>query len=154
MFLPSKPFPLPPLSFPRSYDSDVISHYFQWSAYMCGEESFSSVEELSGEVQEACQTLANMCVMQLYDLGADVCDKYEAIMNARDDGEYQDSWMKGMPWLYYDNDANFVREDRSIRMRVSFNEIAGYTNQLKYKLVKFSIDGKLLAVEDLSTHFS
>ncbi len=136
------------------HDSDAIRHYYEWASSLCGSKTYDSVEKLTAEQQRACQTLANLCVMQMYDNDAEVCERYEAIMNSRQ-GEYVDNWKQGLPWLYYDGeDAQSVRTDRGIQMKVSFEEVVGYSNVLKYKLIKYTLDGQLAGVEDLSTHFS
>eukprot|EP00520_Triparma_pacifica_P017541 CAMPEP_0118665276 /NCGR_PEP_ID=MMETSP0785-20121206/18528_1 /TAXON_ID=91992 /ORGANISM="Bolidomonas pacifica, Strain CCMP 1866" /LENGTH=1102 /DNA_ID=CAMNT_0006559375 /DNA_START=139 /DNA_END=3444 /DNA_ORIENTATION=- len=133
--------------------SDAMSHYFDYAYYKCAK---AAVAFLTKDVQEACQTLANLCVMNMYDEDHDTCDYYDTIKNTRLIEYYNDidGWKEALPWITYKEAPKTIRENRGIEMQVSFEELTGYTHKLRYKLFKYALNGTFVGVEDLGTQFT
>ncbi|GMI00340.1 hypothetical protein TrST_g3137 [Triparma strigata] len=138
-----------------SVRSDTLEHYLDWAFYNCDAENFE-ISSLTQTIQEACQALANMCVMNLYDNDHIACEKYQNVKSERD-GNYYDGisgWKEALPWLYYGDAANTIREDREISMSMSFVEMVGYVAEMDFRLGKYTVNGTFVGFEKLSTQFT
>ena len=136
-------------------NSDILEHYLDWAYYNCYADNFV-LTSITPQIQRACQTIANLCVMQLYDNDHIACEKYDSIKNNRD-GNYYDGisdWKRAAPWLFYSDQAQTVREDREIEMKMSFKKMGGYVNELDYRLGKYTMNGTFVGFETLSNQFS
>jgi hypothetical protein len=78
--------------------SDVFNTNFAQAALRCKIESDP----------KACQVLANLCVLQLYNEQSLACKLFNQIALDREDKNPKPNtftelgWVPGMPWLYYD----------------------------------------------------
>jgi hypothetical protein len=60
-------------------------------------------------------------------------------------------WKVGLPWLYYERNAQNILEDPSkVNMKVSLGNGTGQTHILQYKLAKFNLQGDFLGWENLT----
>ena len=114
------------------------------------------------ERTQACQALANLCVLQDYDerSGA-VCKLFEdggklsLMIRTEADGDYvngETSWLKHLPWLY--RDTGIRTDTESIKLKVGFDldpDDPGVVRALPFKLSAWSLDGTWLGFEDLTT---
>ena len=96
----------------------------------------------NGDPQK-CQTMANLCVLVLYDETTNICKQFKDIVqkwNGKSAASiipsgtqpiqkpfYKDqNWKDGLPWLYYDRSATEVLfEPKRVKFRASF----GYENR-------------------------
>lgn len=117
---------------------------------------------------QACQALANLCVLQMYSPASTVCSLYQSIYNARK-AAYNgfSGWpSNGLPFLSYS--AAEVRAivttpetDNALTtsiMAFNTNKEATYngaptSDVLQFYLAKFSINGTFLGVERLTNQF-
>ena len=131
-------------------DSITFSHYYLYAASNC--EFARSSTELVGT---SCQTLANLCVLTLYDTNSAPCLEFQSIIANKRMTNYhgQEDWKLFMPWLYYLEDADDVVRDRSLQMKMSFWELQDYENFMDFRLVKYSISGEVMGVEKVSDQF-
>ena len=143
-------------------DSIIYSHYYLKAASKCEylESTFMYDESLS-----SCQTLGNLCVLNLYDLSSTSCRQFQNIIaedRALTTSSYhkQEDWKYSLPWLYYLDEADDIITDRGIQMKMSFDSSSSLTtstsfttNKLRFKLAKYTLDGKFLSLEDLTNQF-
>jgi len=134
-------------------DSIVLSHYYLRAASEC--EYFGRVGALSFA---SCQTLANLCVMQLYDRRTTACrELFNIIMPQDRNPDYikKANWKYTIPWIVYgfEENPNEILSDRGIQMKMSFVEREGYSQKLKFKLAKYAINGTFMGIENLTTQF-
>eukprot|EP00559_Dactyliosolen_fragilissimus_P005644 CAMPEP_0184870910 /NCGR_PEP_ID=MMETSP0580-20130426/39207_1 /TAXON_ID=1118495 /ORGANISM="Dactyliosolen fragilissimus" /LENGTH=275 /DNA_ID=CAMNT_0027373279 /DNA_START=237 /DNA_END=1064 /DNA_ORIENTATION=+ len=123
---------------PISLQSIIFSHFYLKVASGCeyakgeGDAILSTIE--------SCQTLANLCVMNMYDERSIPCAEYQMIVNKRLTSYHgQEGWKTRMPWLYYLNDSNDVLGDRGIKLSMSFADNRGRESTLDFRLIKYSL---------------
>ena len=79
-------------------DSMLVQHHFSKAATKCRYHDNTHVSD------EACQTLANLCVLTQYDLSSVACEAFHDVM--RDRASVNNLGMhKQMPWLAYTREA-------------------------------------------------
>lgn len=128
-------------------NSIVFSHYYLEAASQCEFPSASSLERSF----DACQTLANLCVMTYYDDTSIPCRQFQFIAKKRMTNYHsQNDWKIVMPWLYYTDEVDNIINDRGIEMTMSLNEQEGYEQKMKFKLVKYRMNGQFVGIEDLT----
>ncbi len=132
-------------------NSITFSHYYLDAASSC---EFLSGQNIQRDLS-ACQTLANLCVMSHYDDSSVPCRQFKSVIMDTRTSSYrnQEDWKVGMPWLYYNYEGNDIVEDRSIQMTLSMKEREGSQHFMKYRLFKYSMDGSLIKMEELSDQF-
>lgn len=128
----------------RNLNSDTLNHFFIQSAVSCRKQ----------KEPKACQALANLCVLQLYDYSrATTCRFFRTELMDEEDsevehfGENSDSgWKQNLPWLYYeDTPRKTLRTRRRFNMRQAFDKDHASYNRFKYLrfyLARYSIDGE------------
>ena len=128
-------------------NSDMLSFYYFNATLGC----------LEFDDPNACQLLANLCVVQMYNEDTKVCaallekmDSQVELANA----QYQFNGYKAyVPWIYYKETYLSVFDMDRIKMRVSFdNQAPEYQlyNKLQYYLAKYELDGTFLGFEPLN----
>ena len=106
-------------------DSMLVQHHFSKAATKC------RYHDNTHQSDEACQTLANLCVLTQYDLSSVACEAFHDIM--RDRASVNNLGMhKQMPWLAYTRDGGVqvrdgltLRKDPSVQMDLSFRAEEG-----------------------------
>jgi len=81
----------------KSISSQTMLHYFTAAAAACT--SNNGPDGVAG-----CQTLANLCVLQLFDITSQACAAHLAIVAARGAGGYENgviNWVYQNPWLFF-----------------------------------------------------
>lgn len=120
-------------------DSVIFSHYYLKAASEC------EYYEGTSQGLQSCQALSNLCVMSMYDEEAAACKELDIISQKRDGTS-----SSTLPWLYYEDEADSVNDDRSIGMKISLHPQRNRTNSLSFKLVKYTLNGTFAGIEDLS----
>ena len=106
-----------------------------------------------------CQTLANLCVLQLYDAKSGACEAFAAIESAREQGSYaQEGWGTSLPWLHYDGIAAEVRSEETIEMTLALDNAAvvaenADASELTFYVSVTALNGTWLGLEELTTQF-
>lgn len=107
-----------------------------------------------GSLSEACQALANLCVLQLYDAGSTVCSLYTALYNARKAAVngFQGWPGGGLPFLFYGAaDARSTAADPSLARTMSFDEgkEPGTSDGIEIYLAAYALNGTFLGMQRL-----
>ena len=90
-----------------------------------------------------CQTLANLCVLQMYDEEAPACELFVAVADAAGGDTHNfDNWAEAMPWLYYTNVASVINSF-DIPLRVTFS------TELAFVLAGYHLNGTFAGFADL-----
>ena len=122
--------------------SVTILHYYAKAAAEC--------KYYGGATSErACQVLANLCVLQGYDLSFGPCKNFGDILVLRGT-TYTDSimnWGVGLPWLWYGGGAE-VCNDMTFRSQTSLNE-----QQMRYVVASYTLNGTFNGFQELETLF-
>ena len=124
--------------------SDLINEIYLNAAYKC----------ISENINIYCQQIANICVLQLYDIASTACRLYNEINNSKpiisstaDPGSRQE-----MPWIYYKNNSLLVINNESA---VPFDVSIDKSDPLNYYKLDFflyvyNLEGDLLRVSPLT----
>ena len=122
--------------------SETIGHYFVKAAAEC--KYFGGASDA-----RACQVLANLCVLQLYDKSSAPCQVFDAIMGDRGlsyTGNVE-TWKTSMPMLYYLNSGSCF--STNYRQQANLN-----TQLLRYVVGSYKMDGTFNGYQPLDTFFS
>lgn len=124
--------------------SDTFDYYYLQSANAC----------MNYGTPKDCQALANLCVLQVYNGDTDVCKLYKLLLKgageAVNPADPDAGWKKGLPWLYYMNDAKDILK-RNAEMTVSFDTNNGdKIGVLDFKMAKYHMDGTFMGYEPLT----
>ncbi|CAM9657923.1 unnamed protein product [Choristocarpus tenellus] len=99
-----------------------------------------------GDGLQACQALGNLCVLQGYSPDSASCDLFTTILNNRASSTHgQLGWGATLPWLYYTDNADIVRELADLEMEFTFS------SQLALILAKYALDGTWMGLEEMTT---
>eukprot|EP00047_Mylnosiga_fluctuans_P017394 m.61020 g.61020 ORF g.61020 m.61020 type:complete len:932 (+) comp7058_c0_seq2:5448-8243(+) len=105
---------------------------------------------LAGNNRTACQVLANLCVLQLYQPTHFACSSYSAIAGARGANTNDwPSWPDGLPWLYYSSTPDPTSP--VLAVSASLSRGAGLTTQLTLRLAAYSVHGIFAGWLDLGS---
>lgn len=130
-------------------ESLTLSHMYMKVASDCEYYSGSSDTGL-----QSCQALGNLCVLSMYDKNSAACKQVEAVTQRRSDLYHGFvDWKVTLPWLFYRDEPEYILNDKSINMKVSFHPEENHVNVLKFKLAKYRVDGDFVGLEDLTNQF-
>lgn len=108
--------------------------------------------------REQCQTLGNLCVLQMYTQSSPACALFDSISNSLSSAAYgfastQLGWKVALPFLYYSNS--------DVLTSIALNEqvtLGGYTaadlstvSVMSYKLAAYTLNGSFIGFTDLSS---
>ena len=121
----------------------AFSHYFVKAAAEC--KYFGGAHDA-----KACQILANLCVLQLYDHSAGACQAFQAITRSRgNDFTYSVlNWAAGMPWLFYSG-GPMACGYNSFRQKASLN-----SQILRYVVGSYTMNGTFIGYQPLDSLFN
>jgi meckelin len=125
-----------------SVSSIIFQHYFIKSAARC------TYYGGPADIQQ-CQTLANLCVLQMYDSSSDACDAFISAVEARTTTINDiNNFVKGMPWLYIAGSSTSYSTCTSttFKSRASLNQQALY-----YLLSTYTMNGTFVGFQRLET---
>ena len=99
-------------------------------------------------MKAACETLANLCVLQLYDDRTNACINYQTILAARLDKGVAGVTTRSatLPWLLYPSGGDSICLDESLQRRMHLSN-----DQLEYYLASYTINGTFLGYSPLDT---
>ena len=120
-------------------ESIIFSHLYLAAASRC---EFS--EGQSSRSVNACQTLANLCVMSSYDNNAAPCRQLQLVSR----GE-----VNLMRKLIYSGDRDDIIHHRGIQMKMSLEERDGFEHKLDFRLAKYALNGEFVGFERLKSQF-
>ncbi|KAK3256385.1 hypothetical protein CYMTET_34478, partial [Cymbomonas tetramitiformis] len=113
--------------------------------------------------REACNSIANMCVLQMYDPSSVACAAYQELHDLRRDQEYHASeiepavgWSYTLPWLYYTGGTLAYTEALDVETQVSFTEHEYAQAKVSHMVVVLSIytlNGTWLGFHNLTREF-
>ena len=132
--------------------SDVFDYLYIQSAVGC----------MNDGNPQKCQSLANLCVLQLYDELTIACKLFQYLQMNQFTTEssqvdfYNDSgWRKDLPWLYYDRSPQeVIKEQDPINLVVSFSMFGNdpsRTNQLTFYLARYTVEGEFQGFQEFKT---
>lgn len=129
-----------------SRPSVFIQHYYLRAAAGCA-------AYRSGGTAGACQSLANLCVMQLYSPSSTAC-KLLATLSAARAGSINGftNWVASLPFTLYTTTAAVTTSDQALARVMSFDASveSGTSDTVQLILVKFALNGTFLGVERLT----
>lgn len=88
----------------------------------------------------------------------EICKKFRDISskNATNFVNNRAGWYVGYPWLYYENPGEKVVDGSDIKMKMALDEdlakkakYGGYRYEMDFKLLKYTLEGEYLGMEDL-----
>lgn len=130
--------------------SQTILHYFTRAASYCA--YYGGAQD-----NRYCQTLANLCVLQLYDDSTIVCQTFQSILSARGSQSHVNdilSWGLHLPWLSYQS-ASGQPPVSLICLNKGYSTSVNLNSQLlKYVLAETSLNGTFLGYRNLDSLFS
>ncbi|KAJ3084256.1 hypothetical protein HK102_000720, partial [Quaeritorhiza haematococci] len=102
----------------------------------------------------SCQTLGNLCVLQMYDESTVACQVYQRMAGLRQgvSAEYSDA-PEGLPWLYYGllNNQDAIAVSRKIP-KLDVNIAGGQgVSTLTFVVARYSLEGSFLGIQNLTT---
>ena len=107
-----------------------------------------------------CQTLANLCVLNLYQADKTVCNIVKEINEKNvasptyPSNYYDPSYTEGVPWLYYkENGEEVIEKSNRIKFRASFSyedKALGIVSTLDLWVAKYNLEGVFYGFEKLS----
>jgi meckelin len=126
-----------------SISSSIIKHYYSKSAAEC--KYYGGASDA-----KACQTLANLCVLTLYDTSYGPCAAFQAIMLNRGSTFTNNilNWNSAMPWLFISNTqaACFAKDYHT---QVSLNK-----QYFQYIIGSYTLNGTFIGYQPIETLFS
>jgi len=130
----------------QSVQSNIIYQQFFSSATKCKQ---------TGDVT-ACNNLANMCVVQLYDEQSSACKLFDSIISTYvDDTNGYPGWRSGMPWLTYSAQSGRVVSNDDIQMKVALNaKNRNGVRRLTYILSVYTWSGEWLGMRELTNELT
>eukprot|EP00752_Nemacystus_decipiens_P003551 g3276.t1 len=119
----------------------TLEHLYTWAGASCY--SFTGA---FGDGLQACQTLGNLCALQLHSSASMACSLFSKVLENRLGNNHgQTGWGVTLPWLSYIEEAPDVRDGTDIQMQLTF------ASEMRIVLAKYSLDGTWRGLEELST---
>jgi len=127
-----------------SFSTSVTSLALQDNFYS------AAVDCKRGVSVEACQMLANLCVLQMYLRDASACGYFLKVTQASPNSRQHSfsGWFGTIGFLYFEN--NQIVQDSTLVSKLAYEATAGYTHSLLFKLAKYAFNGTYLGQEDLT----
>ena len=124
-------------------DSDTFNYFYLKAVFDCY--TYNDIK--------ACQQLANLCVLQLYNLRSTVCKAYNYIANLTEQNpNITDPGARAnMAWIYYENSPKDVIKKDKLDMKITFDpDDDTKTNVLQFRLASFHLNGTFIGFENLT----
>ena len=104
----------------------------------------------------ACDVIASLCVLHLYDDSTPPCQLYNTIASARGRGVNDFAgWPQTLPFLWYTEDTSSVLGSNALQTEMSFDEEAesGTVDTLDLIVASYNLNGTLLDIKPLRHQF-
>jgi meckelin len=132
------------------FNSRVFEHYFLSAASYC---------TFYGGAQDNhhCQTLANLCVLQLYDTNSQACSAFlNLVTSGRDSNlpgnDYNISyWSYHLPWLYY---TPLYKGNEVCKFDLHSAHVTLRNFEMEYRVAMYYMNGTLKGYAPLNTLFT
>ncbi|EFC48821.1 hypothetical protein NAEGRDRAFT_62841 [Naegleria gruberi] len=100
----------------------------------------------------ACQMLANLCTLLLYDESTPACKMYYSIFNTLTEDRVNgfSGWKNGLPWLKYTGTASENLYNTDLLQSVGLSGRKDRVSRLQFYLSKFNVYGNWLGFEELT----
>ena len=123
--------------------SKFFYEQFYWAAAHC--QQFLNVT--------ACQLLANLCTLTLYDDTSSACKMYSQVYSSLTGDKVHGftGWKNGLPFIKYTGTASEVLLNTDITEMVGLKGRTDRVTRLRFILSKFAMNGTWLGFEDLTT---
>jgi len=120
--------------------SQPLLKYFLQAAALCQ----------NNKKWEACQTLANLCTLQLFDSTAPSCATFSTYVSASTINKVHgfNGWRAYYPWLFYEDTSRSVLLDTGINREVA---LSGPLSFLNITLTAYALNGTFLGFQDLTS---
>lgn len=130
-------------------NSVIFNHYFPLAGTKC-----RYLRDAHGV--QACQALANLCVLQQYNNDVPACELIDDINTNR--AQWNDvtwDWRLLTPWLRYEDLAPTVLADTGIDLEFSFDmeQESGTYDYMQFVMARFSLAGEFLGWSNVTTEF-
>lgn len=129
----------------------TFRHYFVYAASLCS--------HYGGDIAAAaCQTLANLCALQLFDITSEACVAHLDVINSRgsSNGYTNDinNWVNGNPWLYFTlpPTAGLATSPCLANIYRAYLRLNSYL--FAYSVAVYTMNGTFSGYKPLSTLFS
>ena len=106
---------------------------------------------------EACNSLANLCVLSMFQRESNPCKIYDALVELRSSQQYWSQeikpkvgWSYTLPWLYYEERPRAALYSNDAETPVSFQQASGKVQILKFVLSAYALDGTWLGMNNAS----
>eukprot|EP00191_Tetraselmis_sp_GSL018_P009876 CAMPEP_0177615986 /NCGR_PEP_ID=MMETSP0419_2-20121207/23841_1 /TAXON_ID=582737 /ORGANISM="Tetraselmis sp., Strain GSL018" /LENGTH=849 /DNA_ID=CAMNT_0019113867 /DNA_START=777 /DNA_END=3326 /DNA_ORIENTATION=- len=115
--------------------------------------------------REACNALANLCVLQLHSRDSIPCQLYQELVDSRGDMTYHDGslgdieWSYSLPWLFYPRDVETFLRSNNVKTRVRFGGGGGgsdsdpIVSKLSFRLARYALNGTFLGWQRFEKQF-
>lgn len=123
--------------------SSTMLHYYTQAATRCS--YYRGPEDI-----KACEVLAHLCTLQLYDDQSTACSTYQSITLGRGINYVSNvtNWVTGMPWLY------FAGGSSACFATINTQSVTLKNYQLQYVLGTFTMNGTFLGYSSLDSLLS
>ncbi|TPX67518.1 hypothetical protein SpCBS45565_g03723 [Spizellomyces sp. 'palustris'] len=128
---------------PITITSDVFASLFMKSVSQC----------LRQQIPQACQALANLCVLQLYDFSTAPCQVYQSIIRGQSSVVDTLDAPQGLPWLYYgllSSQESTTFTSQVLNLTVDIGSGTG-VSRLPFVMSTYSLNGTYLGLQKLTT---
>lgn len=135
--------------------SPLFEKYGVWSATSC------YLNSGTAQNNTACNTLGNICVLNMYDPASAACTLFDRLFVLRSERYHTETspslpWAVSLPWLTYEGQAEFILKSRDLLAEVSFVAAgAGSTkvHELKLVLSAYAMNGEWLGFRNFTSQF-
>jgi|TARA_B110000208_G_scaffold134273_1_gene162438 hypothetical protein len=129
-------------------NSIVFKHLYLWSATRCFQWG------RAGDTQ-ACEALANLCVLNHYKSTSTPCKLYSALVAARTKvTPIVYGWASSLPWLDYKDDTGSYTVETEVLWNKAVPTPVELNTQLTFYLARYTLNGTFVAMEPLAGQLS
>ena len=134
-------------------DAPMLRKYGKDSALQC------SINSGNGQNSTHCNTLANICVLQLYDSSLAACTLFQNLYDQRKNERYHPEtipalpWAVPLPWLYFDDNAEIILRRKDLFLEVSLvtPDVGSYkVSELNFVLSTYKMSGEWLGLKNVA----
>lgn len=124
----------------------TLKHYFVSAATYC--------TYYRGPQDNAhCQSLANLCVLQLYAQDSEACIAHQALLTSRSSNNTYNvvNWVSALPWIYFSSDFS---GSQVCRQDIYESAVSLSSYNLRYVMASYYLNGTFKELQDVDSFFS